>query len=89
MNETIWKTTVGSSKQNLSEERILLLLIARGLPMHSDVHTINTKCITGCLELLRKEYLETPDNISQVTCNKWEYLDALGSFSTTVTAIKL
>jgi hypothetical protein len=51
MNETIWKATMGRSKKNPSDERILLLLIASGLPMHNDVHTIATTGITGCIAL--------------------------------------
>jgi hypothetical protein len=47
MKAAMWKVTMGRSNRNPSEDKILLLLIARGLPIQSDVHNIATNGITG------------------------------------------
>jgi len=42
-----WNVRIGRSKERPSDDRICLLLTARGLPMHSEVQIIATKGIIG------------------------------------------
>jgi hypothetical protein len=40
---------MGRSNMSPCDERSILLFIARGLPIQSDVHIIATNGITGCM----------------------------------------